>query len=387
MPTATFDQIQESYVDETELANGRTLDSADELPLSYEEITPAWLTAVLGANAPGAQVASHRLGPEDEGTSSRRHIYLEWNEAGRAAGLPDSVFSKSTMTLPSRYLLGMNGGIAAEAVFYNTVLPTLEIRSPEALFASYDPDTFNSIIIMRDLAGKVTFGSHELDLTLEQAKGQLRILAALHARYYESPELETTLAEFNSWEDYFSITVDAAGFGPACARGFQQAEDVIPERLFARAEEIWPATLRSVSAHGDLPRTLIHSDVHLKNWYIDADGEMGLNDWQCSCKGNWGRDLAYGLSTALSIANRREWDEQLVAYYVEQLHAAGAPNVGFDSAWRLYRQNLFSALAWWTGTLGQPPEAPKMQPPESSREFIRRMTHAIDDLDALASFE
>ena len=37
-------------------------------------------------------------------------------------------------------------------------------------------------------------------------------------------------------------------------------------------------------------------------------------------------------------------------------------------------------------TLGQPPEAPNMQPPASSREFIRRMTAAIDDLDALDSF-
>ena len=29
-------------------------------------------------------------------------------------------------------------------------------------------------------------------------------------------------------------------------------------------------------AHSELPRTLIHSDVHLKNWYINADGEMGI---------------------------------------------------------------------------------------------------------------
>jgi hypothetical protein len=126
--------------------------------------------------------------------------------------------------------------------------------------------------------------------------------------------------------------------------------------------------------------------VHLKNWYIDADGEMGLNDWQCSCKGNWGRDIAYAISTALTPENRREWERELVGYYVEQLTAAGIDGVDFELAWKLYRQNLFSALAWWTGTLGQPPEAPKMQPPATSREFIRRITHAIDDLDALAAF-
>lgn len=384
--TVTFDQIKKHYGEEVERAKTRALTSADELPLSYEEITPEWLTAILGSDVPGARVESHRLGEEDEGTSSRRHIYLTWNDAGIAAGLPTSVFSKSTMTLESRYLLGMNGGIAAEAVFYNSVLPTLKVRAPEALFAAYDPESFNSIIVMRDLADQVQFGSHELDLTLEQAKSQLRLLATLHARYYNSPELETTLSEFNSWEDYFAVTVDAAGFGPACARGFVEAKEVIPPALFDRADEIWPATLASVEAHSSLPRTLIHSDVHLKNWYIDADGEMGLNDWQCSCKGNWGRDIAYAISTALTPENRREWDRELVTYYVDQLHAAGVEGVDFETAWRLYRQNLFSALAWWTGTLGQPPEAPKMQPPATSREFIRRITAAIDDLDALSAF-
>ncbi|HTK64198.1 MAG TPA: phosphotransferase [Pseudonocardia sp.] len=384
--TVTFDQIKKHYGEEVERAKTRALTSADELPLSYEEITPEWLTAILGSDVPGARVESHRLGEEDEGTSSRRHIYLTWNDAGIAAGLPSSVFSKSTMTLESRYLLGMNGGIAAEAVFYNSVLPTLKVRAPEALFAAYDPESFNSIIVMRDLADQVQFGSHELDLTLEQAKSQLRLLATLHARYYNSPELETTLSEFNSWEDYFAVTVDAAGFGPACARGFVEAKEVIPPALFDRADEIWPATLASVEAHSSLPRTLIHSDVHLKNWYIDADGEMGLNDWQCSCKGNWGRDIAYAISTALTPENRREWDRELVTYYVDQLHAAGVEGVDFETAWRLYRQNLFSALAWWTGTLGQPPEAPKMQPPATSREFIRRITAAIDDLDALSAF-
>jgi thiamine kinase-like enzyme len=382
----TFDEIKAHYAAEVERARGRVLSSREELPLSYEEVTPAWLTAVLADGHPGAEVVSHRLGEEDEGTSSRRHIHLEWNEAGRQAGLPESVFSKGTMTLESRYLLGMNGGIAAEATFYNSVLPTIDVRAPHALFSAYDPDTMNSIIIMRDLAGQVTFGSHELDLTRAQAESQLRLLARLHARYLDSPELDTTLKEFNSWENYFAITVDAAGFGPACARGFREASDLIPDRLAARADEVWPATLQSVEAHSSLPRTLIHSDVHLKNWYIDSDGEMGLNDWQCACKGNWGRDLSYAISTALSVDNRRAWDRELVGYYVEQLHAAGAPEVSFEEAWRIYRQNLFSALAWWTGTLGQPPEAPKMQPPAASREFIRRMTHAIDDVDALDAF-
>lgn len=59
----------------------------------------------------------------------------------------------------------------------------------------------------------------------------------------------------------------------------------------------------------------------------------------------------------------------------------------FDTTFTWYRQQLFAALAWWSGTLGQPPDAPAMQPAETSLEFVRRTCVAIDDLDALDSFD
>jgi thiamine kinase-like enzyme len=381
----TFAEIKEHYA--AERAERRPLVSADVLPIAYEEITPAWLTSVLGKGYAGAEVVSHRLGAKDEGTSSRRRIFLDWNEEGRRAGRPQSVFCKGSLTLEGRYILGMNGGIAAEVTFYNVVRPGLAIEAPEAYFARYHPKSFNSIIMMRDLGEEARFCNHRTQLTLEQAQSQMRLLATLHARYYDGPELSTTLSAFNTWEDYFTITVEEAGFGPSCARGFEQAEEVIPPRLFKRAKEVWPATLRCVAMHRELPRMLIHSDVHVKNWFVAKNGEMGLNDWQCSCKGHWGRDVAYAISTALSIADRRAWERDLIRYYLDRLHAAGGPTVPFEDAWRIYRGQLFSALAWWTGTLGQPPEAPKMQPPETSIEFIERMTHAIDDVDALDVFD
>ena len=382
----TFEEITAEY--ERERTDRAPLVSTDVLPLSYEEITPAWMTSALAKHFPGAEVAGLRLGPADEGTSSRRRIFLEWKDGkdGSAAALPKSVFCKGTLRLDNRYIIGLNGGIEAEVSFYNVVRPTLPIVAPEAYFAAFHPRSLNSIIVMRDIGEEVRFCPVDAPLTRALADSQMRLLATLHGRYYESAELATALAPWRLWEDYFTITVEQAGFGPACARGVEMAEHVIPRRLFRRRAEIWPATLRCVDHHRTLPRTLIHSDVHLKNWFIAASGEMGLNDWQCSSKGNWARDLAYVLSTSLSIEDRRAFERDLVRYYLDRLHAAGGARIGFEDGWNLYRQQLFSALAWWTGTLGQPPEAPKMQPPETSIEFIKRMSHAIDDLDALDAF-
>ena len=80
----TFAEIKAAFErEERARAEPRT---ALDLPFTYEAITPRWLTAVLGGDRSGAAVVSHRLGPPDNGTSSRRRIYLEWNDRGKAAG-------------------------------------------------------------------------------------------------------------------------------------------------------------------------------------------------------------------------------------------------------------------------------------------------------------
>ena len=358
---------------------------ADDIPITYESITPQWLTKILCAGQAGVQVTKCTLGPRDEGTSSRRRLHLEYNAAGQSVGLPATVFCKSTQSIKSRFQLALNGFAEGEVLFYQHLRPTLDIEAPQCLYANFNGHTYNSIILMKDMAGSATFCGHTQPMNLERAQSQMRLLAALHAKYYGAAGGSPPLSYLRTWDYTFTATADN-GFAEACPRGFDMAEHVIPPRLFRRAAEIWPATLASVERHKSLPHSVVHSDVHLKNWYINAAGDMGLNDWQCVCRGHWGRDLSYALSTALTIEDRRRWERDLLRYYLEHLHAAGVPPIAFDEAWSHYRQQLFGALAWWTGTLGQPPNAPEMQPRDSSLEFIGRMATAIDDLDALGSF-
>ena len=112
---------------------------------------------------------------------------------------------------------------------------------------------------------------------------------------------------------------------------------------------------------------------------------MGLTDWQRSCKGHWSRDLSYCISTALTVEQRRAWEQELLTYYLELMQRKGVPAINFDDAWLAYRAQMFGALAWWTGTLGQPPEAPAMQPRAASMTFIERMANAVHDLDSLSA--
>ncbi len=379
----SFEQIKAAY--QREAAAAAKVYTKDEIPMSWDLITPEWLTDILIEAGSAACVTSFRLDQQDEGTASRRRIFLEYNDAGRAAGLPATVFGKSTQHLENRYIIGMNGGIEAEVSFYQVVRPTLDIDAPVCLHARFDPSSLNSIVIMRDMASDVQFGEYSTPMTLELARSQMRVLSSLHAAYYESPELNTTLSPWNTWEDYFAITAKEAGFEQACQRGFAEARDVIPPDLFAHQAKIWPATVDAIALHSKLPRMLVHSDVHLKNWYVAAPDRMGLTDWQCSCKGHWSRDLSYCISTALSVEQRRAWEQELLTYYLELMQDKGVPAINFDAAWLAYRAQMFGALAWWTGTLGQPPEAPAMQPRAASMTFIERMANAVHDLDSLSA--
>ena len=379
----SFAEIKDRFDEERRQRRPPT--TVDDLPFTYEDITPEWLTAVLARGHPGAACLSCTLGPVDNGTSNRRRIVIEWNEAGRDAELADHLFCKGTQSLESRYMLGMNEGVQAEVNFYNIVRPRVALNAPVALFARFDPHTLNSIIMMRDMKDEVDFCQLRTELSLAHAQSQMRLFATLHARYYQSPELDTTLAPFSLWEDFFTITCEDAGFTDACIRGFTMAEAVIPPRLFRREAEVWPATLRCTELHKSMPRGLNHSDVHLKNWYITPEGEMGINDWQNCAKGNGARDLAYCIGTSLSVDKRRTWERGLLEYYCDAFQRAGGPKLDVETVFLRYRQQMFAALAWWTGTLGQPPDAPAMQPAETSLEFIQRMATALDDLDCLDS--
>lgn len=90
----------------------------DDIPISFEAITPQWLSLVLCADTPGAKVTGLTLGSSDEGTSNRRRIHIEYNANGRLANLPATVFCKSTHGVKNRYQLGYNGFAEGEVLFY-----------------------------------------------------------------------------------------------------------------------------------------------------------------------------------------------------------------------------------------------------------------------------
>jgi aminoglycoside phosphotransferase (APT) family kinase protein len=355
----------------------------DEIPISYQCISSEWLTRAICSNTPGAQVISHSLDASDEGTTNRRRIFLQYNDIGVKAGLPSSVFCKATQSLESRLLLGLNGCVEREVDFYRRVRPVLDIEAPSAIFANVNLESRNSIIVLRDMKGSAEFCSESTPMSLQHAKNQMRLLAKVHGTFSRKSAHGAMIRHYSTIGQFFETTQNATDWMDACNKGFSAAKAVVPGRLYPLASTIWPATMRAVAQHDELPETLIHSDVHLKNWYITAGGEMGLGDWQCCVKGHWSRDLAYTISTALTVEHRRAWEGELIRYYLDQLASAGGDVMTVGEVMPLYRQQMLTALAMWTGTYTPAAGTPNMQPEATSIEFIKRITQAMDDLNSL----
>ncbi len=373
---------------EAEQALGAKVTRADQVPPTYDAITADWLSAVICKDQPGAEVTSFSFDKEDDGTSNRRRIFLTYNAAGQRAGFPPSVFCKAAATLTSRFVLGSSGSARGEANFFNIARPQLDILTPEPIFSGYNPDNYAYFIMMKDMAGQDSFPIETHVMTREQAEGMVDTLARLHSRFYQDPALGTAALPFDHWSLWWKrMVTESPNFERYCDIAFGDCEHLMSPALFARRAEIWPKTMASAEAHKGLPSSLTHNDVHLKNWFISADNRMGLHDWQAVGYGHWSRDYIYATTCALSIEQRRAWEVELLDLYLDKMAERGVPRVSHEEAMRNCRQQLLTALAFWTITLRPAPEMADMQPASTTLTFLSRMLAAMDDHDALDAFD
>jgi thiamine kinase-like enzyme len=357
-----------------------------EVPPSPEHLTDEWLTLALCDGVPGARVVSHELGPRNDGTSSRRTLHVHFNEAGREAGLTERLFTKSGPDYMTRLVSAAAGLGVIESTFYAQIRPTLDIEAPTTQYSAYDPLTNRQLLIVDDVS--VTRGARFANiltrqLTLQQAEQVVDTLAALHAEFWNAPlcnRFGSWLLDSHEWMARLNITINAP---KRILVGFERGRGVIPPELFNRRKDVPALLMRSLEINTSGPQTLLHGDVHPGNWYVTGDGRMGLYDWQCIVRGGWARDVAYALSTHLTVEQRREWERDLVDRHRERLAEAGCEPPDLEESFLAYRQQMPHAMFMWLGTIGRYRLQPDMQPKDITLESVRRTCQAAADLESL----
>ncbi|HWD66042.1 MAG TPA: phosphotransferase [Solirubrobacteraceae bacterium] len=359
----------------------------ESVPRTPDLLTAEWLTAVLCRGVPRAEVTSvTRPRAASWGTTTRAALQVAYNQAGTGAGLPRHLFVKCTSSVPQRLMLGMGGLISGEAGFYEHIRPQLEIEAPAGYFGTVDAQSWRSIVVMEDVS--VTRGAcfrTAEPLSRAQMEDLLASVARWHGALWESPSLATTWNWLRTPAEQARLIEALIGMADRTGAGARRAAAALPPNLRDRQAELFEGMRRSLTWLGEPPHTYLHGDLHLGNTYATPDGRMGVCDWQVGLRGGWAHDVSYLLITGLDVRDRRSWERDLLALYLEQLTQSGGVAPSEPDAWLAYRRATLYPYFAWIYTLGRSRLQPRFQAPEMALTLIGRIAAAIEDLDSLGA--
>ena len=294
------------------------------LPVHPSDLSPSWLSEVLGAEVVAVTVLDHA-----SATNQRLRIGLTYATDG--AG-PESVFAKLASPDPvHREMIGASSMGKREAQFYNDVAPSVALRVPRAYYAA-SADDGSFALLLEDLAARgCKFSDGAWGLSADDAAAALQEMASFHARF-EDP---TARAASAPW-----LAEPVPQHGDFVAQLMRSVLDehanvltpsyVAAGELFithhARLDHLWNAG----------PQTYIHGDTHIGNVFVD-DGRVGFHDWGLSRVSTHLRDVSYFLTMAVDPDASQRSGSDLLRLYLDALRIAGGTEIDFDTAWFNHR--------------------------------------------------
>jgi Phosphotransferase enzyme family len=234
--------------------------------------------------------------------------------------------------------------------------------------------TRHGVVITEDVvAHGATFLDARSDYSPEQAAQSLGELAKLHAATWNSPVyadagwLNSRLESYLLHRGVADILGNFEGpIGAGVPEGVRDAQ-----RLVAAFHAL------AADAPKESPWSVIHGDAHVGNVYLDGDRRPSFVDWQTVQRGPWYIDVGYHLASALTVADRRQSEQDLVRHYLEQLAAAGVQPPSLDVAWRGVRRGITYGFFMWAITL-------KVNPAITTL-LLERIGTAADDHDVFGA--
>jgi hypothetical protein len=303
------------------------------LPVDASDLTPAWLSRVLGAKVVEVNVV-------DEAFATNQRVRIGLTYATTGAG-PASLFVKLASLDPAhREMVGASGMGKREAQFYADVAPSIDLRVPHSYWAATALDGSFALLLEDLAAGGCAFSDGAWGVTADAAAVALEDLARFHARF-EDPAVRSAVAPWLAapQPQHSDITAQLMRAVLDEHRETLTAAYVATGELYvdhhARLDQLWNAG----------PRTYIHGDTHIGNVFLDH-GRVGFVDWGLSRLSTPLRDVSYFLTMTVDPQERRRSERDLLRHYLDALRAAGGADIAFDEAWSVHRvQAAYTVVA------------------------------------------
>ena len=346
-----------------------------------EDISPAWLTAVLRASGMirRARVIGARtcaIGNGMVGTNLR--LDLAYDESEALA--PSSLVVKLPATRPESRETGARMQVyLRETRFYQELAPTARIAVPETLFADISDDGQTFCLLFEDLA-PARSGDQLLGCSAVDAAVVMDAAAALHAPAWGNPAIESW-----PWVNRESWTTLCSSLYLQCAPAVRGRYGAVLEPESLEVVEAFAHRIVDYFAMQTAPFTVTHQDFRLDNMMFDAKGgriPVVVLDWQTVLPGPGASDVSYFIGAGLLPEDRRRHEETLVRRYHDALLALDVKAYSWTQCWRDYR--LFAAQGLITAVGAAMVTSPTERGDRMFSTMLRRHAQHMIDHDTLA---
>jgi len=294
------------------------------IPAAASDLSPDWLSDVLGADVVGVEVLDHAFA-----TNQRVKIGLTYASAG--AG-PASLFVKLAPLDPAhRAMIGASGMGRREVQFYADVASTVNLRVPRSYFAA-TADGGDFVMLLEDLSALgCEFSEGEWGVSPDAAARALEELALFHARFSD-PDARKAVAPWLA-----EPSVQMNDFAAQLMRQVLDQHGAVLTPAYVAAGELYVSDYdRLDELWNGGPQTYVHGDTHIGNVFLDG-GRVGFHDWGLSRVSTPMRDVSYFLTMSVDPEQRAQCERSLLRLYLDALRSAGGPSIDFDDAWLAHR--------------------------------------------------
>ena len=228
-----------------------------------------------------------------------------------------------------------------EVLFYRDVAPTLGMRVPKAYVTEFDPATQVFALVMEDLSPAVG-GDQTAGLPLDHVRLALDAIAAVHAKWWNRPELVTLEAAIEPFGEGPWV-----GTGDRVAAAWPAFRKFLTGRaspaLLRIGERMGPAIEGMMREIARAPRTLCHGDFRADNLMFAQGGDgatLITLDWQVALQARGAVDVSQLLSLSMTTEARRAYEAALLRGYHDRLVAGGVGGYPYETFFHDYRRGL-----------------------------------------------
>lgn len=358
--------------------------SGAETPLPMlerlEDISPEWLENVLAesgiSDAPVAGIELQAIGAGN--ASDTQRILISYD--GETLGAPASLICKFHPSQEQeRMSAAALGTFAREIGSYSVINEDKTCRIPKPYLLAHDKGHLN--LVIEDLSQTARAGNQITGCDATDAEAVTLQMAGLHGAFacLRESNIPPWLMRMSTMGDLFTEAIMA---GAALAP--DRFGDVLSAQQYSTITQCGQLT----AAWYELPwqhLTLTHGDLRVDNVLFQERGrnlDAVLIDWQMTGLRNPMYDLAYFLSSSLSVEDRRQHEQRLLALYLEALEER-LPGYSEEQAMGDYRLSMIASLTTnllATVALPRTPTANNL-----ILTLLKRGAAATEDWDSLAA--